>query len=111
MQNCYHSAGEKIQVTEEMLSEYQTQIIEYSNFFLVRTTKFILNLGNKKIQTTLPKLRLLFKFRITIKKIHRILELKQEPFLKQYAKRNTDLQREAQKKGNEIKSILLNLNW
>ena len=77
MQNCYHSAGEKMQVTEEMLSEYQTQIIEYSNFFLVR---------------------LWFKFRITIKKIHRILELKQEPFLKQYAKRNTDLQREAPKK-------------
>ena len=64
--NDYHLAGEKIKVTEKMFSEYQVQIIEYSNSSLAQTTKLILNLGNKKIQTTLPKLTTLFKFVVTI---------------------------------------------
>ena len=66
MDNDYHLAGEKISVTEKMFSEYQVQIIEYSNSSLAQTTKLILNLGNKKIQTALPKLTTLFKFVVTI---------------------------------------------
>ena len=45
------------------------------------------------METPLSKLKTLFKFRVTIKKIHRILEFKQEPFLKPYIESNTNLQR------------------
>ena len=40
---------------------------------------------------------------LQLKKIHRILEFKQEPLLKPYIKRNTDLRREAEKEGNKRK--------
>ena len=46
----------------------------------------------------------MFKFRAAIKKIHRILEIKQEPFLNSYIERNTELQTEAEKEGNKIKN-------
>ena len=39
---------------------------------------------------------------VTIKKIHRILEFKQEIFLKPYIKRNTDLRRESEKEVNKF---------
>ena len=48
-------------------------------------------------------MKILYKFRATIKNIHRILEFKQEPFSKPNIKRNTDLQREADKEGSKIK--------
>ena len=48
---------------------------------------------------------MLFRFRFRIKRIkfHRILEFKKRPFLKPHIRRNTDLPREAEKKGNKIK--------
>ena len=44
----------------------------------------------------------MLKFRVTIKK-PKILEFKQEPFLKLYIKHDTDLPREAGKEFNKIK--------
>ena len=43
----YPLVGEKIKVTEEMMSEYQLQTIEYNNFSLAEK-KLIPNLGNKR---------------------------------------------------------------
>ena len=40
---------------------------------------------------------------VTIKKNHRILEFKQEPFLKLYIECNTDLRREARKESNKVR--------
>ena len=40
---------------------------------------------------------------VTIKKNHRILEFKQEPFLKPCIERNTDLRKETEQEGNKIK--------
>ena len=48
MRNDYPLAGKKVKVTEEMLSEYQLQIIEDNNFSLRRTKKLISKLGNKR---------------------------------------------------------------
>ena len=47
--------------------------------------------------------RLELQSRLQLKKIHKILEFKQEPFLKPYIERNTDLPREAEKKCYKIK--------
>ena len=54
----------------------------------------------KEIQIPLSKLEILHRLRATIKKIHGILEFKQELFLKPYTEQNIDLQREAEKEGN-----------
>ena len=45
--NDYSLAGEKIEVTQEILSEYQLQIMEY-NFFLARNKKLTPHLGNER---------------------------------------------------------------
>ena len=37
LHNDYPLAGEKIKVKKEILSDYQLQIIEHNNFFLVKT--------------------------------------------------------------------------
>ena len=45
--NDYPLAGKKIKVTEEMLSEYQLQIIE-DKFSLCKNKNLIPNVGNKR---------------------------------------------------------------
>ena len=62
-------------------------------FFLVKAKKLVLNLGNKK-KTTKNKLyyqnlKLYLNLELQLKKIHRILEFKEEP----YIEGNTELQR------------------
>ena len=82
-----------------MLSKYQLQTLEDHIFSLSKDKILIPILGKKiKYETPLSQLKHLFKFRFTIKKNHSTLKLKQEPFLKPYIKRNTDLQREAEKR-------------
>ena len=63
-------------------------------FFLVKAKKLILNLGNKKKKKTKNKLyyqnlKLYLNLELQLKKIHRILEFKEEP----YIEGNTELQR------------------
>ena len=63
-------------------------------FFLVKAKKLILNLGNKKKNKTKNKLyyqnlKLYLNLELQLKKIHRILEFKEEP----YIEGNTELQR------------------
>ena len=54
------------------------------------------------------KLKTLFKFRVSVKKIDRILEFKQKTFLKPYIERNTDFWKEAKKEDNKIENKILN---
>ena len=49
-------------------------------------------------------MKLYINLGLQLKHFPRILEFKQEPFLKPYIKRNTQLQREAKKEGNKIKN-------
>ena len=72
---------------------------------MVKTKKLILNLGNKiKCKLHYQNLKLYLDLGLQLKTFHRMLELKQEPFLKPYIKRNTDWRREAEKEGNKIKN-------
>ena len=48
LENDYPLAGEKKEVTEEMLCKYQLKIIKDNNFSLGRNEKLISNLGNKR---------------------------------------------------------------
>ena len=91
LDNDYPLTGENIKVKEERLSKYQLQIIKIITFLLVKIRNLLLILGNIYIYiyiyiyvyiyiTPLSKLNTLCKFRVTIKKMHRIIEFKQEPF-------------------------------
>ena len=55
----------QLKVTEEILSEYQLQIIEYNNAPLDKKKKAITNLDNKK--NTNSTIKVLFEFRVIIK--------------------------------------------
>ena len=86
-----------------MLSDYQLQIIEHNNFFLGKNKKLFPNLGNKRTyKLHYQNLKLYLSLGLQLKKIHRILEFKQQPFLKPYIKHNASLQRETEKEGNKI---------
>ena len=87
-----------------MLSKYQLQIIKDNNCNLGKKKKLIPNLGDKrKYKLHYQKLKLYLNSGLLLRKIHRIQEFKQEPFLKPYIECNTDLRREAEKEGNKKK--------
>ena len=73
-------------------------------FFLVKTNILSLIQAIKKLQTSISKLKTLYKFRVTIKKIIEYQISNKEPFLKPYIERNTDLRREARKERNKTKN-------
>ena len=101
-----------IKVTEEILLKYQLQIIEDNSFSLSKNEKnLISNLSNKtKCKLHYQNLRLYSVLGLQLKEIHRILEFKQEPFLKLYMERNTDLRRETEKEGNKKQNANLKSN-
>ena len=85
------------------MSKYQLEVIG-DNFFLGKNKKLISNLGNKrKYKLHYQNLKTLFKFRVAVKKNHRILKFKPEPFLKANIECNTDLQRQVEREDNKIK--------
>ena len=96
--NDYHLTGGKMEANKDLLSDYQLQIKEDEKFSLVRNKKRIPNLGNKIKHK--PHYQ---NSKLYLKKIQRILEFKQEPFLKPYIEHNTDLLRGTEKEGNKIK--------
>ena len=55
------------------------------------------------MQTQWSRLKTLFKVGTTNKKMHRVLEFQQKALLKPFIKRNTELVKEAEKEGNEVK--------
>ena len=57
LHNDYPLAGEKIELTKEVMSDYQLQITENNIFFLVKK-KLIPNLGNKKYKLCYQNLKL-----------------------------------------------------
>ena len=48
LHNNYPLVGQKVKVTEEMLSQYQLQIIDNNNFSLGKNKRLVPNLGNKR---------------------------------------------------------------
>ena len=68
LHNDYPLAGEKIKVTEEMMSQYQLQIIKY-NSSLRRNKKLFPNLGNKtKYKLQYKNLKLCLNLGLKLKK-------------------------------------------
>ena len=92
LHNYYPLVVEIIKVREEMLPEYQLQIIQDKMFSLDKNKKIILNLDNKrKYKIYYQNLKLYLNLGLQSKKNHEILEFNQKPFLKPCIEHDTDL--------------------
>ena len=85
MHNDYPLAPEKLEISQNMLSKYCTNIADEYGIKIGGVNKLVPNLGNKSKYVLYYKnlqLRLLLGMKLT--KVHRILKFKQSDWLKKY---------------------------
>ena len=91
LHNDYPCAPEKVKVTEDMLSDYCKKIAEKHNISTGLVHKLIPTLSDKqKYVLHYRNLQLYLSLGLKLKKIHRVLEFNQSPWLKQYIDFNTE---------------------
>ena len=96
LHNDYPVAPEKIKVSNDMLSDYCKRISEKYNISTGLVSKLIPTSRDKKEYVLhYHNLQLYLDLGLKIKKIHRVLEFKQSPWLKQYIDFNTDKRKHA----------------
>ena len=96
LHNDYPLAPEKMLVTDEMLSPYCQQLKDEFNISTGNVEKLISNLYDKeKYVVYEDTLHLYIELGLIVKKVHRVLEFSEKPFLKQYIDFNTDKRKNA----------------
>ena len=92
----YPLAPEKMIITHEMLAPYQQQLKEDLGYKPARVEKVVPNLWDKtKYPIHYRNLKQNLALGMRLKKIHRVLQFKQRPWLKSYIKLNTELRTKA----------------
>ena len=87
----YPVAPEKLKVSNNMLSGYCKKIAETYHILIGQVNKLIPMLKDKKeYMFYYRNLQLYFDLGLKIKKVHRVLEFEQSPWLKQYIDFNTE---------------------
>ena len=94
LHNNYPLAPEKLSVKEEWLSSYQTDLLE--NKSMLNCSKLVPNLMNKeKYVVHYRSLQLYLSLGMKVKKVHRILEFNEKPWMEPYIRLNTELRKKA----------------
>ena len=91
LHNDYPLALEKILITDDMLSKYCKDLKDSENISSGRIHKLVPNLRNKeKYVLHYRNLQLYLSLGMKLKKIHRVLEFTQRPWMKRYIDFNTE---------------------
>ena len=91
MHNDYPCAAEKIKVSDDMLSDYCRDIKDKFNSSSGNVNKLIPTLSDKKNYVLHEEnLKLYLSLGLKLKKIHRVLEFREKPWLKPYIDFNTN---------------------
>ena len=96
LHNDYPCAAEKIKVSDDMLSDYCREIKDKFNISSGNVNKLIPTLGDKKNYVLHEEnLKLYLSLGLKLKKIHRVLEFSEKPWLKKYIDFNTEKRKNA----------------
>ena len=91
LHNDYPCAPEKLKVTDDMLSDYCREIKDKFNISSGNVHKLIPTLGDKKNYVLHERnLKLYLSLGLKLKKVHRVLEFDEKPWLKPYIVFNTE---------------------
>ena len=92
----YPLAPEKMEISHEMLSDYQQQLKEDLGYKPAKVEKLLPNLWDKdRYVIHYRNLQFYLAMGMKLKKIHRILQFMQSPWLKPYIEKNTVLRAQA----------------
>ena len=96
LHNDYPCAAEKIKVSDDMLSDYCREIKDKFNISSGNVNKLIPTLRDKKNYVLHEEnLKLYLSLGLKLKKVHRVLEFSERPWLKEYIDFNTEKRKEA----------------
>ena len=94
--NDYPLAPEKKSIKPQQMSEYQRRLMNDLDLAMPNTEKLVLTLEDKeKYVTPYSNLQFYLKQGIRLKKVHRVIEFDQEPWMEPYIRMNTAFRKQA----------------